>query len=256
VIALEIDDGVARVTINRPEVLNALDEAAENELTVIWEEIEANRSVFLAVLTGVGDRAFCVGADLHAEGREGLDYWAHVSEGGFGGIATSTKLSVPVLARVNGYALGGGFEMLLGCDLAVATDDATFGFSEPLVGRLALAGGIVQLPRRITHKRAMELLLTARRISAAEAFEFGLVNQVVPRVSLDAAVEEWIVRLRNCSPLALRAIKQMVIKTAHLSLTDAMAHLTPAMVTSIQSQDAKEGVLAFSEHRPPKWEGQ
>lgn len=254
-ITLELDDGVAHVTIDRPEVLNALDEAAENELIAIWEEIEADRSVFLAVLTGAGARAFCVGADLHAPGRDGLDYWAHVSKGGFGGIATSTSLSVPVLARVNGYALGGGFEMLLGCDLAVATEGATFGFSEPLVGRLALAGGIIQLPRRITHKRAMELLLTARRISAAEALEFGLVNQVVPRASLDNAVEEWIRRLRACAPLALRAVKQMVSQTAHLSLADGIAHLTPAMVTAIQSEDAKEGVLAFNEHRPPRWEG-
>jgi crotonobetainyl-CoA hydratase len=255
VITFEVDDGVAWVTIDRPEVLNALDEAAEDELIAIWEEVEADRSVFLAVLTGAGDRAFCVGADLHAPGRSGLDYWAHLCSGGIGGIATATQLTVPVLARVNGYALGGGFEIVLGCDLAVATEDATFGFSEPLVGRLALSGGIIQLPRRTTHKRAMELLLTARRISAAEALEFGLVNQVVSRAALDEAVESWIRRLRACAPLALRAIKQMVNETAHLSVADAMAHLTPAMVVAMQSEDAKEGVLAFNEHRSPRWEG-
>ena len=203
-ITLSIDEGVARVTIDRPEVLNALDEAAENELIAIWDQIEVDRSVFLAVLTGSGDKAFCAGADLKAPGRSGLDYWANLPDGGMGGIATPTRLTVPVLARVNGYALGGGFEMVLGCDLAVASENATFGFSEPLVGRLALAGGIIQLPRRTTHKRAMELLLTARRISAAEALEFGLVNEVVPHDRLDEAVEEWIRRLRACAPLALQ----------------------------------------------------
>jgi crotonobetainyl-CoA hydratase len=255
VITLTIDEGVARVTIDRPEVLNALDEAAEQELIAVWERIEADRSVFLAVLTGAGDKAFCVGADLHAPGRTGLDYWANLSEAGMGGIAAATHLTVPVLARVNGYALGGGFEMVLGCDLAVASEDATFGFSEPLVGRLALAGGMIQLPRRTTHKRAMELLLTARRISAAEALEFGLVNEVVPHALLDEAVEEWIRRLRACAPLALRAIKQVVTETAHLSVADAMAHRSPAMVRAMQSQDAEEGVAAFNERRQPRWKG-
>jgi crotonobetainyl-CoA hydratase len=254
-ISLEIDDGVARVTIDRPAVLNALDETSENELIEIWERLEDDRSVFLAVLTGAGDKAFCVGADLHAPGRTGLDYWAKLSKGGMGGIATGSRLTVPVLARVNGYALGGGFEMVIGCDLAVAAEEATFGFSEPLVGRLALAGGIIQLPRMTTRKRAMELLLTARRISAVEALEFGLVNQVVPRASLDEAVEEWIGRLRACAPLTLRAIKQMVTETAPMSVSEAMAHRSEAMVVAIQSEDADEGVLAFNEHRPPRWQG-
>ena len=145
--------------------------------------------------------------------------------------------------------------MVLGCDLAVAAEEATFGFSEPLVGRLALAGGIIQLPRMTTRKRAMELLLTARRISAVEALEFGLVNQVVPRASLDEAVEEWIRRLRACAPLTLRAIKQMVTETAPMSVSEAMAHRSEAMVVAIQSEDADEGVLAFNEHRPPRWQG-
>jgi len=255
VITLSIDDGVARVTIERPEVLNALDQAAESELIAIWEEIEADRSVFLAVLTGSGDKAFCAGADLKAAGRTGMDYWAHLPDSGMGGIATATRLSVPVLARVNGYALGGGFEMVLGCDLAVASDNATFGFPEPLVGRLALAGGIIQLPRRTTYKQAMELLLTARRITAAEALEFGLVNEVVPHARLDEAVEKWAARLRACAPLALRAIKQMVIETAHLSVADAMAHRSAAMVTAMESEDAQEGVAAFNERRAPRWQG-
>lgn len=252
-IRLTVDDGVARVTIERPEVLNALDEASEDELSAIWERIEHDPSVFVAVLTGSGDKAFCVGADLKAPGRSGLEYWAHLREGGMGAIATSTRLTVPVLARVNGYALGGGFEMVLGCDLAVASENATFGFTEPLVGRLALAGGIIQLPRRTTHKRAMELLLTARRISAAEALEFGLLNEVVPHASLDEAVDRWIGRLRACAPLTLRAIKEMVSETMNMPIDQASAHRSPAMVRAIESEDATEGVAAFNERRPPRW---
>lgn len=254
-IRLSVENGVARVTIDRPEVLNALDEASEDELAAVWERIEADPSVFVAVLTGSGDKAFCVGADLKAAGRSGLEYWAHLREGGMGAIATATRLSVPVLARVNGYALGGGFEMVLGCDLAVASERASFGFTEPLVGRLALAGGIVQLPRRTSHKRAMELLLTARRISAAEALEFGLVNEVVAHDRLDDAVEAWVELLRACAPLTLRAIKQMVTETAHMPLDQAMAHRCQAMVAAIESEDAREGVAAFNERRAPHWKG-
>jgi crotonobetainyl-CoA hydratase len=254
VIELEVRDGVARVTIDRPEVMNALDERSEDELAAIWERLEDDRSVFVAVLSGAGERAFCTGADLRAPGRGGVDYWAHLRPGGFGGIATA-QLSLPVLARVNGFALGGGFEIVLGCDLAVAAEDATFGLTEPLVGRLALGGGIVQLPRRTTYKRAMDLLLTARRFTAHEALELGLVNEVVPRAELDDAVERWVARLRACAPLTLRAIKQMVAETAHLPLSEAMARRTPAMVAAIESDDANEGVRAFNEKRPPQWQG-
>jgi enoyl-CoA hydratase/carnithine racemase len=254
-IKLEVADGVATVTIDRPEVLNALDEQSEQEMADVWEQLERDRSVFMAVLTGAGEKAFCVGADLKASGRTGLDYWAHLRPGGMGGVALPTALSVPVLARVNGYALGGGFEMVLGCDLAVACEEATFGFSEPLVGRLALAGGVLQLPRRTSHKRAMELLLTGRRISAAEALDFGLLNEVVPRESLDGAIERWAERLRACAPLVLRAIKQMVNDTAHMPLSEAVAHRSTAMVAAIESEDALEGVRAFNERRPPRWQG-
>jgi crotonobetainyl-CoA hydratase len=254
VIELEVRDGVAHVTIDRPEVMNALDERSEGELADIWDRLEHDRSVFVAVLSGAGERAFCAGADLRAPGRGGLDYWAHQRPGGFGGIATA-KLSLPVLARVNGYALGGGFEMVLGCDLAVASEDAVFGLTEPLVGRLALGGGIVQLPRRTSYKRAMDLLLTARRFSAHEALELGLVNEVVPRAELDDAVQRWVARLRACAPLTLRAIKQMVGETAHLPPSEAMARRTSAMVAAIESEDANEGVLAFNEKRPPRWQG-
>ncbi|MGH9293621.1 MAG: enoyl-CoA hydratase-related protein [Acidimicrobiales bacterium] len=254
-IAFDKREGVARLTIDRPEVLNALDEPSEEELVAALAEAEADRSVFVVVLTGSGERAFCAGADMKAAGRRGLDYWAHLDPGGMGGIAAPSRLTVPVLARVNGLALGGGFEMVLGCDLAVACDEAVFGLTEPRVGRLALAGGIVQLPRRTAYKQAMDLLLTGRTISAAEALSFGLLNEVAGRARLDEVVETWVERLRASAPLALRAVKQMVAETAHLSAGDALAHRSAAMVAAIESEDAAEGVRAFREKRPPRWQG-
>ena len=185
-----VADHVARVTLDRPDRLNAVDPATEAELMRIWSAIEGNREVRVVVLTGAGDRAFCTGADMKGgSGSSGLEYWATPRPGGFGGIALRDTLDVPVIARVNGHALGGGMEMALGCDIVVASANASFGLPEPRVGRLALDGGIALLTRRIPHVWAMGMLLTGRRIDAAEALRFGLVNEVVPLAELDAAVD-------------------------------------------------------------------
>ena len=129
-IDLEVSGGVARVTLNRPDRLNAIDRTAEAALGEIWQRIEGDSSIRCAVLTGAG-RAFCAGADMKEEGVEGLEYWAGADPWGFGGIARGGRLSVPLIARVNGPALGGGFEMVLGCDLVVASEEAVFGLPEP-----------------------------------------------------------------------------------------------------------------------------
>src|SRR5207253_395357 len=192
-ILYEVKDHVARVTIDRPDVLNAIDAASERELQKIWSEIENDRDVRCVVLTGSGERAFSTGADMKGgSGASGLEYWAAARPGGFGGIALRDTLDVPVIARVNGHALGGGLEMVLGCDIVVAARHATFGLPEPRVGRLALDGGIALLPRRIPHVWAMGLLLTGRRIGADEALRLGLVNEVVEPALLDEAVARWV----------------------------------------------------------------
>ena len=141
-VRLEIADHVARVTIDRPQVLNALDADAETALDAIWQTLEADRDIRAVVLTGAGERGFCVGADMKNVGRSGLEYWAAARPNGFGGIALRTTLDVPVIARVNGHALGGGFEMVLGCDIVIAAQEAGFGLPEPRVGRLPLDGGM------------------------------------------------------------------------------------------------------------------
>jgi crotonobetainyl-CoA hydratase len=255
-ISLDIRDYVARVTIDRPEVMNAINAAAEAELEAVWSQLEHASNVRVVVLTGAGDRAFCVGADMKsAGGPSGLDYWASARRAGFGGISLRDTLDVPVIARVNGHALGGGFEMVLGCDIVVAADDASFGLPEPRVGRMPLDGGMVLLQRQIPYRLAMGLLLTGRRITAREAAAYGIVNETVPRRELDAAVDRWVADVLACAPLSVRAIKQVVRRTAQLAAADAQALRLPAVIAALRSRDAEEGVTAFREKRPPLWEG-
>ena len=254
-VRLDIADHVARVTIDRPEVLNALDAEAEAALEAIWQRLEADREVRAVVLTGARERAFCVGADMKNVSKSGLEYWAAARPAGFGGIALRTTLDIPVIARVNGHALGGGFEMVLGCDIVVAAAEAGFGLPEPRVGRLPLDGGMVLLQRQVPFRAAMGVLLTGRRLSAAEALALGLVNEVAPRAELDAAVERWLKDILACAPLSLRAIKQTVRRTAHLTAVEAQAQRSPALIECLQSHDGEEGVLAFREKRAPVWTG-
>ena len=188
-VRLEIADHVARVTIDRPEVLNALDADAETALDAIWQTLEADRDIRAVVLTGAGERGFCVGADMKNVGRSGLEYWAAARPNGFGGIALRTTLDVPVIARVNGHALGGGFEMVLGCDIVIAAQEAGFGLPEPRVGRLPLDGGMVLLARQIPYRHAMGMLLTGRRISAAQALEWGSSTRLCRALN---SMRRWI----------------------------------------------------------------
>jgi crotonobetainyl-CoA hydratase len=256
-IHLDINNHVAHVTIDRPEVLNAIDSAAEAKLNAIWQRLESTPEVRVIVLTGAGDRAFSTGADMKSDsGATGLDYWATERPRGFGGIALRDTLDTPVIARVNGHAVGGGFEMVLGCDIVIAVEDATFGLPEPRVGRLPLDGGMVLLQRQIAHRHAMGMLLTGRRIKAAEALAFGLVNEVVPRADLDAAVKRWVSEIIACAPLSVRAIKSAVRRTAQMSMQEAQRHRHPALVAALKSQDSKEGVQAFLAKRKPLWRGQ
>ena len=252
-VAFDVSGGVARVTLNRPERMNAVDSATEAALGRAWDAIDRDPTIRCVVLTGTG-RAFCAGADMKEDGPEGLAYWASTGDDGFGGIALGRRPSVPVIARVNGIALGGGFEMVLGCDLAVAADSASFGLPEPRVGRLPL-DGMITLPRRLPRTVAMGLLLTGRRVSAAEALEHGLLNQVVPLDELDTAVDAWVRDILACAPLSLKAIKRSASDTAHLTVPEARNARLPSLVAALQSRDADEGVAAFREKRAPEWSG-
>ena len=253
-IDFDVSDGIARVTLNRPERMNAVDSVTEAALAETWNAIDRNPTIRCVVLTGTG-RAFCAGADMKEDGPDGLAYWAGTGDHGFGGIALGGRLSVPLIARVNGLALGGGFEMVLGCDLIVAAQTASFGLPEPRVGRLPL-DGMITLPRRIPRVLAMGMLLTGRRIGAAQALEYGLVNQVVPADDLNAAVDTWVEDIVACAPLSLKAIKRSAHDTAHVTTPAARNTRLPSLAAALQSRDAEEGVLAFREKRVPVWTGE
>ena len=255
-VAFSVEDRVARVTLDRPDRMNAVDAETEAELEAIWSEIERRDDISCVVLTGAGEKAFCAGADLKGgSGSSGVDYWAVGRENGFGGLAFRRSLDVPVIARVNGYALGGGFEMVLGCDIVVAVETARFGLPEARVGRMPLDGGMILLQRKIAFNRAMAVMLTGRQFSANEMAGFGIVNEVVPAAELDAAVDRWVSDIVACAPLSLRAIKQTVNRTAHLNPAEAQALRTPALIKALKSEDAMEGVAAFKEKRAPIWRG-
>ena len=256
-IRLEIRDHVAHVTIDRPAVLNALDESATGRLKQIWARIESDPDLRCVVLTGAGDRAFCTGADMSTAGvgKSGLDYWAALEPDGFGGLSLRQTLDIPVIARVNGYALGGGMELVLGCDIVIAAETARFALPEPRVGRLPLDGGMVLLQRKIPYNAAMGMLLTGRKVGAAELHRFGLVNEVVPAADLDAAVQRWVDDIVACAPLSVRAIKQLAVRTAQLSPREARDARLPAVIAAVTSADADEGPLAFRQNRAPVWTG-
>ena len=254
-VELKIEGHVATVTLARPDALNAVNLETEAELQRIWTALENNRDIRVIVLTGSGERSFCVGADMKNPVTTGLEYWAAPRTGGFGGIALRETLNIPVIARVNGFALGGGFEMVLGCDIVVACEEASFGLPEALVGRLPLDGGMTLLQRQIPFRKAMGMMLTGKRIKAAEALALGLINEVVPRAELDAAVARWVNDILACAPLSVQAIKQVVRNTSTLSAMQAQALRLPALVAALNSSDSQEGVKAFQEKRKPQWTG-
>jgi enoyl-CoA hydratase/carnithine racemase len=213
---------------------------------------------WVAILTGAGERAFSAGNDLKWQAehggkalRQGLDSL----KGGLGGITRRFDCFKPVIAAINGLALGGGFETALACDILIAADHAVFGLPEPRVGMIAGAGGVHRLPRQIPYHLAMGLILTGRRITAAEALKLGIVNEVVPIKDLADAVQRWTEDILQCAPLAVRAGKEAILRGLDLSLPEAIDRVFPGIVAMRESQDYVEGPRAFAEKRKPRWQG-
>ncbi len=251
-IQIERKGAVLRITINRPEVRNALHPDGHRELSKAFDTFEADDSLNLAVITGSGDLSFCTGSDLKYRAQTGD---TNIPETGFAGLTERFSITKPIIAAVNGDAIGGGLEIVLACDLAIAVESARFGLPEPKVG-LAASGGLHRLARQMHLKRAMDIALTGKLFSAAEALEVGLINRVVPRASLQTAVEAVVEQLTRCAPLALRATKQMMLSGLdNPSLEAAFNAHYPAYDAMLASEDAKEGPLAFSEKRIPVWKG-
>jgi len=203
------------VTIKRPEVMNSLHIPANQEMDRAFDEFAEDPEAWVAILTGAGDKAFSAGNDLKWQvqhGAEAVRKGLAALRGGFGGITRRFDCFKPLIAAVNGLALGGGFEMALACDIIVAADNASFGIPEPRVGLMAAEGGVHRLPRHIPYHLAMGLILTGRRLSAQDALRLGLVNEVVPADRLMEAAERWAAEVLECSPLAVRASKEAAVK--------------------------------------------
>src|SRR6266702_3789733 len=210
------------ITLSRPEVYNALHIDAHLELNKVFDDFAADADQWVAIVTGAGDKAFCAGNDLKWQAAGGKRGW---DKGGFAGLTSRFDCDKPIIAAVNGVAMGGGFEIALACDLIIASENATFALPEPRVGLAALAGGLHRLPRQIGLKRAMGMILTARHVSAKEGLEFGFVNEVVPAGEALAAAERWAETICKNSPMSIRASQQTIQKGLAVSLEEAIAEL-------------------------------
>jgi len=236
--------------------MNALHPPAHFELAGVFDDFAADPDQWICIVTGAGDRAFSAGNDLKYQASGGR---MSVPPSGFAGLSGRFDLDKPLIAAVNGIAMGGGFEIALACDLIIAADTAVFALPEPRVGLAALAGGLHRLPREIGTKRALGMILTGRRVSAQEGQTLGFVNEVVPAVELMAAARRWAKQILELSPMSVRASKQAVYRgLAEHSLADAIANQRdyPAVAAMFRSEDFREGPLAFAQKRPPQWKGQ
>ncbi len=256
VVRTEVSHGVLTITLNRPKA-NAIDVATSGLLYAAFKRLQDDATLRVAIVTGTG-RFFSAGWDLNAANEgEAIDV-VH-SPGGFAGLTEFFDLDKPVIAAVNGLAMGGGFELALAADLIVAADSAEFALPEVKLGMLADSGGVLRLPRRLPRAIANEMLMTGRRMAAAEAAQWGLVNRVVPLAELMNAAQALAAQIVACAPLPIAALKQTLRATESESVN--LAFLTmrsgalPAYTAMLASDDAKEGPLAFAEKRMPLWKG-
>lgn len=258
---LQIDkrDGVTTITLNRPERMNAITMPMHHELQTAFDDFAADAEQRIAIVTGAGERAFSAGSDLKdGVERGGFSGAGDYPKNGYAGIAERFDLDKPIIAAVNGVALGGGFEIVLACDIVIASETALFGLPEPLVGAVALGGGLHRLARQIPLKQAMGLVLTGRKFDAREAHRLGLVNEVVPPDELMTVAKRWCDEIARCAPPAIRASKDTMRRGLdEPSLADAMKNQETyrSFVEWRASEDFREGPRAFAEKRPPQWKG-
>jgi len=243
------------ITLNRPEVMNAIHAPASTELAGVFDDFAADPEQWVGIVTGAGDRAFSAGNDLKYQAAGGKMTWPTT---GFAGLTSRFDLDKPLIAAVNGIAMGGGFEIALACDLIVAAETAVFALPEPRVGLAALAGGLHRLPREIGSKRALGMILTGRRVSAEEGRTLGFVNEVVPQGGLMAAARKWASQILELSPMSIRASKQAVyrgLEEPSVAAAIKAQNRYPAVAAMYKSEDFVEGPKAFAQKRPPQWKG-
>jgi len=250
---IDVSDGIATITVNRPEVRNALDRETVEELTAAIADVDRSRDVGVVILTGSGDRVFVSGADIRQmRERRRDDGLAAINSSAFSAVE---RARTPTIAAINGHALGGGCELALACDLRVAAAHATLGQPEVGLGIIPAAGATQRLPRLIGLGRASQLVLTGDPIDAATALAWGLVNAVVPGDQLMSAARSLASRILSRGPLAVRLAKLALRASARVDLDSGLLIETLAQAICLESEDKREGTSAFLEKRKPKFSG-
>jgi enoyl-CoA hydratase/carnithine racemase len=252
-VATEIRDGIATVRLQRPEALNAISGEMATAVAGEFRRVAADRDVRVAVLAAAGERAFCVGADLKERGRLDREGWLDNRERIRDMFASLRDTAVPTIASVFGYALGGGFELALSCDLLVAADDVVFGLPEATVGIVPGGGGTQLLARRCGLARAKELIFTGRRLPVEQALEWGIANRVVARNELADATADLAAQILRASPVAVREAKSAIDAGFGSALREGIETEDAAWHRAIDSADRAEGVAAWGEKREPRW---
>jgi enoyl-CoA hydratase/carnithine racemase len=251
----EVRDRVAYLTFNRPEAMNAMDPETYQQLSDAWIEVRDNPDIWCAIITGAGDRAFTAGADLKKtipRQPELWEFWQTQSEQI---LNRGLEVWKPVVAAVNGYCLAGGMTLLFATDIRVAAEHAVFGISEVKRGILPGNGGTQRAIRQLPYPIAMELLLIGDTLTAQQALQYGLINKVVPKERLMDTAEEYARKLVANAPLAVRAIKELAVRSQYLHLSDGLRLESSIQQVLRQSEDAKEGPRAFAEKRKANWTG-
>ncbi len=254
-VRVEREGPITVVTMNRPEVYNALHKPAHMEMEQVFDAFDADPDQWVCVLTGAGDKSFSAGNDLKYTAAGGERGWGRT---GFGGITQRFESTKPYIAAVNGFAMGGGFEVALACDLIVAAENATFALPEPSVGLAAMAGGLLRLPRVIGEKQAMGMILTGRRVTPQEGKQLGFVNEIAPAGQALQAAKALALKICELSPMSIRASKQAVVKSLQTpSVEQAFKEQESwsAVQAMFKSADLVEGPKAFAEKRKPVWKG-
>ena len=250
-IKTERNGHILSVTLNRPAVYNAVHGPMHHELAQLWDEFSADAGLWVAVLTGAGDKAFCAGNDLKSTSQDGR---ATLPSTGFSGLSQRYDLEKPIIAAVNGFAMGGGFETALSCDIIIASENATFALPEVKVGFFAAASGVQRLSRYIGRLAAQEMMITGRRVGAEEALRLGFVNSVVPHETLMAAAMAKAKEITEVSPSSVKATKRVLNDLAKREqLPESLAYSRKVIGDLSKTEDFKEGVQAFVEKRKPKW---
>jgi enoyl-CoA hydratase len=249
-VLVDVADGIMTVTLNRPEAKNAVNKAVAEQVAAAMEELDRNDEIRVAIVTGAGG-TFCAGMDLKAFVTGELPM---VEGKGFAGL-TEAPPRKPLIAAVEGFALAGGLEVMISCDLVVAADNARFGIPEVKRGLAAAAGGLIRLPRQVPSRLAMEMALTGDFIDAERAAAVGLINRVVPAGTALEAARELAATICANGPLAVRVSKQVVVESADWSSEEMWQKQQKLVLPVLTSQDAIEGATAFAEKRPPNWTG-